>query len=77
MENFQKLAALGAKGVAGGSIAAWLGFAYFTRPVPTGGVEPVVHLVMIASTFVVFGMVALSHFWFGVQLSAGKDSIRG
>lgn len=77
MENFEKLAALGAKGVAGGAMAAWLGFAFFTRPVSSGGVDPVSHLAMIAATFMVFGMVALSHFWFGMQLAKGKDSIRG
>ncbi len=77
MENFEKLAALGAKGVAGGSLAAWAGFAFFTRPVSSGGVDPVTHLAIVASTFVVFGIVALAHFWFGVQLSTGADSIRG
>ncbi len=77
MENFEKLAALGAKGVAGGAMAAWLGFAFFTRPVSSGGVDPVTHLAIMASTFMVFGMLALSHFWFGMQLAKGKDSIRG
>lgn len=77
MENFEKLAALGAKGVAAGAMAAWLGFAYFTRPVPSGGVDPVSHLAIVASTFMVVGMVAVSHFWFGMQLAKGKDSIRG
>lgn len=77
MENFEKLAALGAKGVAAGSMFAWLGFAFFTRPVSSGGVDPVTHLAIVASTFMVFGMVALAHFWFGVQLSKGADSIRG
>lgn len=77
MQNFEKLAALGAKGVAGGAMAAWLGFAALTRPVSSGGVDPVTHLAIMSSTFMVFGMLALSHFWFGVQLSKGKDSIRG
>ncbi len=77
MQNFEKLAALGAKGVAGGAMAAWLGFAFFTRPVSSGGVDGTTHLAMMAATFMVFGMVALSHFWFGVQLSKGADSIRG
>lgn len=77
MENLQKLGALGAKGVAGGAMAAWLGFAAFTRPVSSGGVDPVTHLATMASTFMVFGMVALSHFWFGVQLIKGRDSITG
>ncbi|HRN52161.1 MAG TPA: hypothetical protein PK788_01565 [Gemmatimonadaceae bacterium] len=77
MQNFEKLAALGAKGVAGGAMAAWLGFAALTRPVSSGGVDPVTHLAMMAATFVVFGMVALSHFYFGMQLAKGRDSVRG
>lgn len=77
MENFEKLAALGAKGVAAGALAAWAGFAFFTRPVSSGGVDPVTHMAMMASTFMVFGMIALAHFWFGMQLAKGKDSIRG
>lgn len=77
MEKFEKLAALGAKGVAGGSMFAWLGFAFLTRPVSSGGVDAVSHLAIIASTFMVFGMVALAHFWMGVQLAKGADSIRG
>lgn len=77
MEHFEKLAALGAKGVAGGSMLAWLGFAFLTRPVSSGGVDAVTHLAMMAATFMVFGMVALAHFWFGMQLTKGADSIRG
>lgn len=77
MQNFEKLAALGAKGVAGGAMAAWLGFAALTRPVSSGGVEPVGHLAMVASAFMVFGLLAAAHFWFGVQLSKGRDSITG
>jgi len=77
MERIVKLAALGALGVAGGSIAAWLGFAWFTRPVATGGIEPVTHFAVIASSFVVFGMVAAVHLWFGLQLRRGPTSITG
>lgn len=77
MENFEKLGALGAKAVAGGAVAAWLGFAFLTRPVSSGGVDKVTHMAIMASTFMVFGMLALSHFWFGMQLTKGRDSIRG
>ncbi len=77
MQNFEKMAALGAKGVAGGAMAAWLGFAALTRPVSSGGVDPVTHLAMMAATFMVFGMIGLAHFWFGHQLAHGRDSIRG
>lgn len=77
MENIEKLGALGAKAVAGGTVVAWLGFAYFTRPVSSGGVDPVTHMAMMSATFMVFGMIGLAHFWFGHQLTHGRDSIRG
>lgn len=77
MQNFEKLAALGALGVAGGAMAAWLGMLWFIRPVSSGGIDPVTHLVAGASTLVVFGMVALAHAWFGVQLKRGALPIEG
>ena len=77
IEKILKLASLGALGVAGGSMAAWLGLAWFTRPVPTGGMEPVAHFAMIAASGVVFAMVAAAHLWFGLQLRRGPGSITG
>lgn len=77
MANFEKLAALGAKGVAGGAMLAWLGLVYGTRPVSTGGIDAVTHLCLAAATFAVFGMVALAHLYLGAQLARGADSIRG
>lgn len=77
MQNFEKLAALGALGAAGGLVAAWLGLAWFIRPVPSGGMDATLHLVAIASTGVVFGWLALAHFWFGAQLRRGALSITG
>ena len=77
MQNFEKFAALGAKGVAAGAMAGWLGFAYLTRPVSSGGMEPTLHLCLMAATFAVLGIIAASHYWFGHQLAHGRDSIRG
>jgi hypothetical protein len=77
MENFEKLAALGAKGVAGGAMAAWLGFVWFIRPVSSGGIDPTSHLVAAAASFAVFGLISAAHFWFGVQLSKGAVPIEG
>ncbi|MEK0431742.1 MAG: hypothetical protein RL139_1546 [Gemmatimonadota bacterium] len=75
--DFEKTAALGAKGVAAGAMLAWLGFVFLTRPVPTGGIDRTLHLVVAAASFVPFTMVAASHYWFGWQLARGKDVIRG
>ncbi len=77
MQNFEKLAALGAQGAAGGLIAAWLGFGWFIRPVSSGGMDSTLHLVAMASTFVVFGWLALAHVWFGAQLKRGAIPIEG
>ncbi len=77
MEKLEKMAALGAMGVAAGAMLAWLGFAFVTRPVSSGGIDAVTHLALMAATFMVFGLLALAHVWFGVQLKRGADSIRG
>lgn len=77
IEKIMKLASLGALGVAGGSMVAWLGFAWFIRPVSSGGMEPVTHFAAIAASFVVFAMVAAAHLWFGLQLRKGPTSITG
>ncbi len=77
MENFEKLAALGAKAVAGGTMAAWLGFVWFIRPVSSGGIDPTSHLVAASASFAVFGLISAAHLWFGMQLAKGADSIRG
>ncbi len=75
--NLEKLGAQGALGVTGGSIAAWLGLVYVTRPVPTGGIDATLHLCLAAASFMVFGLMAAAHFWFAQQLKAGAQSIRG
>lgn len=77
MENFEKLAALGAKAVAGGAMAAWLGLVYLTRPVSSGGIDAVSHVTLAAASFVVVALLAAAHLWFGVQLTRGADTIRG
>jgi hypothetical protein len=77
MQNFEKMAALGAQGAAGGLIVAWLGFSYFIRPVSTGGMDSTLHLVAIAASGMVFGLMSAAHLWFGMQLKNGADSIRG
>jgi hypothetical protein len=77
MQNIEKLGALGAMGVAGGKMAVWLGLALLTRPVSSGGVDSTTHFAIMASSFVVLGMISLAHVWFAQQLRGGADSIRG
>lgn len=71
------MAALGAQGAAGGIIVAWLGFLYLIRPVATGGIDHVNWQVAALSSFMIFGLLALVHLYFGAQLKRGADSIRG
>lgn len=75
--QFEKLAALGAQGVAGGAMAAWLGFVFLIRPVATGGMDARGWFAASAAAFVVLALVAAAHAWFGAQLKRGPDSILG
>ncbi len=75
--NFEKMAALGALGVTAGSMLAWLGLVFVTRPVASGGIDSVTHLALSAATFALFGMIAAAHLYLGLQLRHGPDSIRG
>jgi hypothetical protein len=56
---------------------AWLGFVFVTRPVSTGGIDPTLHLTLSAASFVPFAMISATHFWFGQQLTTGRDVVRG
>ena len=75
--NFEKMAALGAQGVAGGAMLAWLGLVFVTRPVATGGIDAVTHMALAAAAFVPLVMIAATHAWLGWQLKRGAESIRG
>jgi len=75
--DLQKMAALGAQAAAGGIVAAWFGFLYVIRPVPTGGIDHALWQVAAYSTVVLFGLLALVHLYFAAQLKRGADSIRG
>ena len=75
--NFEKLAALGAQGAAGGIIAAWLGFVWLIRPVATGGIDRTSWVAAAVSAFVIFALLAAVHLYFAAQLKRGADSIRG
>ena len=75
--RLEKLAALGALGVAAGAMVAWLGFVFFLRPVPSGGMDARGWFAASAAAFVVFALLAAAHAWFGVQLKRGPESIRG
>jgi hypothetical protein len=75
--HVEKFASLGALGVAGGAMAAWVGLVWFIRPVPTGGFDPVGHFAAAAASFMVLGLMSAAHLWFGLQLKRGRCSITG
>jgi hypothetical protein len=75
--NFEKMAALGAQGVAGGAMAAWAGLVFITRPGPGGGIDARAHLCLAAASFALLAWLAAAHWWMGAQLKRGPDSIRG
>ena len=77
MKNFEKLAALGAQGVAAGAMLAWLGLVFITRPGAGGGFDARGHLCLIGATFMLFAWLAAAHWWMGAQLKRGPISIRG
>lgn len=77
MQNFEKLAALGAQAVAGGALAAWAGFVFITRPGPGGGIDARAHIAVAAASFALVLWLAAAHWWMGAQLKGGPDSIRG
>ena len=75
--NFEKMAALGARGAAGGIVAAWLGFVWLIRPVSSGGMDRTSWVAASAASLVLLGLLAAVHVYFGAQLKRGADSIRG
>jgi len=75
--TIEKLGALGAQGVAAGAMLAWVGLVYVTRPVSSGGMEPVGHLCLAAASLMPFALMSAAHAWFAQQLNRGPDSIRG
>lgn len=75
--SIEKLGALGAQGVAAGAMLAWVGLVYVTRPVSSGGIDPVAHLCLAAAAFMPLALTAAAHAWFAQQLRHGPDSIRG
>ena len=77
LRKIEKVAGLGAKGAAGGLLMVWLGLILLTRPVSSGGMDARGWYSLIAASGVVVGWLALAHWWFGVQLQKGADTIRG
>ena len=67
----------GGEGGAAGSVVAGVGMVDVTRPVSSGGIDPVAQLCLAAAAVMPFALIAAAHAWFAQQLKHGPDSIRG
>lgn len=83
-QNFVRLAALGALGVAPGALGLWALLALVFRPTPTsgmpgsgGGIDAVSWAVVVIALIVPLGLAAAWHVNFGRQLQAGKNTCPG
>ena len=61
LKDFAKIAALGALGVCGGVFALYLFLAFFTRPVPSGGIDQTHSILTLISLAVPFALIIAAH----------------
>ena len=61
LKPFAKFAALGALGVCGGVFALFLFMAYFTRPVPLGGIDQTQSLLAWIGMAIPFSLIIGAH----------------
>ena len=74
LKPYAKLAAMGALGVGAGAIAAYLLLAYFTRPVPSGGIDQTHSLVTWIALAIPVTLIVAAHLVYArVLLDYAKD----
>lgn len=61
LKPYAKLAALGALGVCGGLFALLLFMAFFTRPVPSGGIDQTQSILAWIGMAVPFSLIIAAH----------------
>jgi hypothetical protein len=61
LKPFAKFAALGALGVCGGVFALYLFLAFFTRPVPLGGIDQTHSVLTLISLAIPFALIIGAH----------------
>jgi hypothetical protein len=61
LKDFAKLAALGALGVCGGVAGLYLFLAFFTRPVPLGGIDQTHSMVALIALAIPFVLIIGAH----------------
>jgi hypothetical protein len=75
MQKFEKLAALGAAGVAGGTLVAYSLLVFVFRPVSTGGFSPVLWTVVSVAMVIPVAVLAGAHMAFAKQLKDGTSAM--
>ena len=75
MQKFEKLAALGAAGVAGGTLVAYSLLVFVFRPVSTGGFSPVLWTVVSVAMVIPVAVLAGAHVAFAKQLKDGASAM--
>ena len=75
MEKFQKLAALGAAGVAGGTFVLYSLLIFVFRPVHDGGFDHVLWTVVTLAMIVPVAVLAGAHLAFARQLREGASAM--
>jgi hypothetical protein len=80
--KFQRMAILGALGVCGGVVAAWLGLAWLGTPTvfggapgATGGIDTTTRYVLWIAALVPVALFLWSHLAFAKQLKDGPKSL--
>ena len=61
LKDFAKIAALGALGVCGGVFALYVFLAFFTRPVPLGGIDQTHSVLTLISLAIPFSLIIAAH----------------
>ena len=61
LKPFARIAALGALGVCGGVFALYVFLAFFTRPVPLGGIDQTHSVLTLISLAIPFSLIIGAH----------------
>jgi len=74
LKPYAKVAALGALGVCAGAFGLYLSVAFFTRPVPLGGIDQTQSLLTLISLAIPFALIIGAHLVYArVLLKYAKD----
>ena len=74
LKPYANIAALGALGVCGGVFGLYVFLAFFTRPIPLGGIDQTQSVVTLISLAVPFALIIAAHLVYArVLMKYAKD----